>query len=196
VGAAVARDRPGLAIGLGARDAVHGAHSRGQTGDLHHERDRGAQPAATKGSQDKGALPQRGCRKEAHLPRDPERRPAMDADPRLDKGAARVQDPLRRPTTRLNPSNPAYTVRRTPSLWLVAPLGRSVSEMVGRWAAFGHTVRCDEEHHEPSRACCASPLTASGWLARVQRRVSPARKLCRGVHQTRRRTRRGLGVIA
>src|ERR1700690_4360393 len=39
----------------------------------------------------------------------------MDTNARLDKGAARVQDPLRRPTTRLKPSIPAYTDRRTPS---------------------------------------------------------------------------------
>jgi putative transposase len=36
------------------------------------------------------------------LPRDPERHAAMDADPRLDESTTRVQDPLRRPTARLN----------------------------------------------------------------------------------------------
>jgi hypothetical protein len=78
VGAAVARDRPGLAGGLGARDAVHGVHPGGPPGDLHHERDRGAQPAATKGSQDQGTLPERGRGTQADLPRDPKRSPTMD----------------------------------------------------------------------------------------------------------------------
>jgi Transposase, Mutator family len=63
----------------------------------------------------KGHFPTRGRSPGADLPRDPERRPAMDKDPRLDKGNARVQDPLRRPTTRLKPSTTAYTVKRTPS---------------------------------------------------------------------------------
>ena len=67
-----------------------------------------------KAHQDQGQLPQRGRRPQAHLPRDPERRAAMDADPRLDESPTRVQDPLRRPTARLT-INPAYTDSRTPS---------------------------------------------------------------------------------
>ena len=57
VGAAAAGDRPGLANGLGARHTVHGVPARGPQGDLHHERDRGAQPPATKGNQDQGHFP-------------------------------------------------------------------------------------------------------------------------------------------
>ena len=106
VGAAAARDRPSLAIGLGARHTVHGVRARSPQGDLHHERDRGAQPAATKGHQDEGTLPDRGRSPQADLPRDPERGPAMDKDPRLDNGNARVQDPLRRSATRLTTPNP------------------------------------------------------------------------------------------
>jgi hypothetical protein len=80
-----------------------------------YEHDRGAQPATTKGNQDEGALPDRGRGAEADLPRDPKRGPAMDPNPRLDKGHARVQDSLRRPTTQLNHQTTAYTDRRTPS---------------------------------------------------------------------------------
>ena len=100
--------------GLGVRDPVHGLRARGPPRDLHDQRDRGAQPAATQGDQDQGQLPERGRRPQADLPRDPERRPAMDPNPRLDESAARVQDPLRRPTARLT-INPAYTDSRTPS---------------------------------------------------------------------------------
>jgi putative transposase len=52
---------------------------------IHHERDRGTQPAATKGGQDEGTFPNRGRSPQADLPRDPERRSAMDKDPWLDK---------------------------------------------------------------------------------------------------------------
>ena len=37
---------------------------------------------------------------QADLPRDPQRRPAMDPHPSLDQGATRVQDPIRRPAPR------------------------------------------------------------------------------------------------
>ena len=52
--------------------------------------------------------------------------PQWTQNPRLDKGAARVQDPLRRPTTRLT-TKTAYTERRTPSLSLR-------KRSVGRWS--------------------------------------------------------------
>ena len=74
MGPAAAGDRPGLAIGLGARDPVHGLRARGPPGDLHDERDRGAQPPAPQSDQDQGPLPDRGRRPEAALPRDPKRR--------------------------------------------------------------------------------------------------------------------------
>ena len=82
--------------------------------DLHDQRDRSVEPPAPQSDQDQGQLPQRGRRPQAHLPRDPERRAAMDADPRLDESPTRVQDPLRRPTARLT-HQPAYTESRTPS---------------------------------------------------------------------------------
>ena len=70
--------------------------------DLHDQRDRSAEPAAPQSDQDQGQLPDRGRRPQARLPRDPERRAAMDPDPRLDESPTRVQNPLRRPTARLN----------------------------------------------------------------------------------------------
>ena len=66
---------------LGVRDPVHGLRTRSPPRDLHHERDRGAQPAAPQSDQDQGQLPDRGRRPEADLPRDPERRAAMDHGP-------------------------------------------------------------------------------------------------------------------
>ena len=63
--------------------------------DLHHQRDRGAQPPTAQGDQDQGQLPQRGRRPQARLPLAAERRPAMDPNPELDDRATRVQDPLR-----------------------------------------------------------------------------------------------------
>ena len=100
VGPAVPGHHPGVAERLGARDPVPGVPRRGPPRDLHHQRDRGAQPPAAQGDQDQGQLPQRGRRPQARLPRAAERRPAMDPNAELDDGAARVQDPLRRPRPR------------------------------------------------------------------------------------------------
>ena len=83
----------------GTRDPVPRVPPRGPPGDLHDERDRGTQPPAAQGDQDQGQLPERGRRPQARLPRPAKRRPAMDANPELDDGAARVQNPLRRPHT-------------------------------------------------------------------------------------------------
>jgi hypothetical protein len=87
---------------LGVRDPVPGVPARGQARDLHHECDRGPEPPAPQGDQDQRTLPQRGGRPQAHLPRRHQRRPGVDPNPELDDSAARVQDPLRRPPTRLN----------------------------------------------------------------------------------------------
>ena len=95
VGPAVPGHHQGVAGRLGARDPVPGVPRRGPPRDLHHERDRGAQPPATEGDQDQRQLPQRGRRAQARLPRPAERRPAMDPLPELDNRAARVQNPLR-----------------------------------------------------------------------------------------------------
>src|SRR5207344_3370904 len=51
----------------------------------------------------KGHFPKRRSRAEADLPRDQQRDTRLDEDPQLDGSTARVQDPLRRPTARLNP---------------------------------------------------------------------------------------------
>jgi hypothetical protein len=83
-------------------EAVGGSQTASTPFHTGYERDRGTQPAATKGGQDEGPLPQRGRRTEADLPRDPKRRAAIDQDPGVDKGTARVQDSLRTPTTQLN----------------------------------------------------------------------------------------------
>ena len=60
----------------------------------------------------KASFPHRGRRPQAHLPRHPQRRPAMHSNPGMDQSTAGVQNPLRRPTARLD----AYTVTRTPSV--------------------------------------------------------------------------------
>ena len=92
---AVPGHHPGVAERLGARDPVRRVSRRGPPRDLHHQRDRGAQPATAQGDQDQGELPERGRRPQARLPRAAERGPAMDPNAELDDGAARVQDPLR-----------------------------------------------------------------------------------------------------
>jgi putative transposase len=96
--------RPGVARLLGARHSVSGVPARGPPRDLHDKRDRGAQPPAAQSDQDQGQLPHRGRRPQAHLPRHPQRRAAMDPNPRVDQSAAGVQNPLRRPTARLTPT--------------------------------------------------------------------------------------------
>jgi hypothetical protein len=72
--------RPDVARGVAARDPVPRLRTRSPAGDLHHQRDRGAEPPAPQSDQDQGQLPQRGGRDQAHLPRDPKRRPAVDPD--------------------------------------------------------------------------------------------------------------------
>src|SRR4051794_23484675 len=116
---------------MGARDPVFGLPARGPAGDLHHQRDRGAEPSAAQGAQDQGPLPHRGRRPQVDLPRHHQRRPAMDAMPQLDDGAAGLQDPLRQSAARhrkltVTPSSTrsncytyqqrAYTENRTPSI--------------------------------------------------------------------------------
>src|SRR5262245_29049531 len=64
-----------------------------------YERDRGAPPPAAQSDQDEGTLPQRGGRSQADLPRHHQRGARVDANAQLDDSPARVQDPLRRPTT-------------------------------------------------------------------------------------------------
>jgi hypothetical protein len=51
---------------------------------------------------DEGPLPKRRRRPQTDLPRRHQRRPGLDPHPELDCGAARVQDPLRRPRPRRN----------------------------------------------------------------------------------------------
>jgi putative transposase len=96
-------DQQELAAGLGAGHPVPGVPAASQTRDLHHQRDRGAEPAAAQSDQDQGTLPQPRSRPQADLPRDQQRDTRPDEDPQLDGSAAGVQDPLRRPTARLDP---------------------------------------------------------------------------------------------
>jgi hypothetical protein len=60
----------------------------------------------------KGHFPNEDVAKKADLPRRHKRRAGLDQDEKLDGRAPRIQNPLRKPTTRLTT---AYTVRRTPS---------------------------------------------------------------------------------
>jgi hypothetical protein len=70
------------------------------------QRDRGAQPTTTKGDQDQGPLPDRGRGPQTDLPRNPKRCPAMDPNQGVDESPPRVQDPIRRPPTRLTHQPP------------------------------------------------------------------------------------------
>ena len=58
--------------------------------------------AAAQSDQDQGSFPQRGGRPQTDLSRDHQRRAGVDANAELDDSAARLQNPLRRPTTRVN----------------------------------------------------------------------------------------------
>src|SRR4051812_19973643 len=106
-----------MAERLGVRHAVSCLPARSASSGLYDERDRGAQQAAAQGDQDEGTLPQRGGRQETDLPRHRQRRAGVDKDAQLDDRVARVQDPLRRPTTGVTSTNSkrAYTENRTPS---------------------------------------------------------------------------------
>jgi transposase-like protein len=59
----------------------------------------------------KGHFPNEKAAPKTHLPSHHQHHPEVDPSRRLDESPPGVQDPLRRPTTRLA----AYTVRRTPS---------------------------------------------------------------------------------
>ena len=175
-GAAAAGDRPGVAIGLGARDPVHGLRARGPPGDLHHERDRGAQPAAAQGDQDQGPLPDRGRRPQADLPRDPKRRPAMDPNPRLDEGAARVQNPLRRPTARLTINHRLH--RKTDTLTTDNRRGDARSDQLAftccrRASQYGCGVGAGPRRSQV-RGLASAVVTDRCGQCRIRRRTSHA----------------------
>lgn len=70
-----------------------------------YESDRGAKPSAAKSDQDQRTLPKRGGSEETDLPIHHQRHPEMDASRRLDESPAGIQDPLRRPSTRLTPTH-------------------------------------------------------------------------------------------
>ena len=94
---------------------VSGLSARGAPRRVHDERDRSVEPAAAQSDQDQGTLPQRGGRQEADLSRHHQRRAGVDTNARLDDSPARVQDPLRRPTTgitRLHRKSDALAGRR------------------------------------------------------------------------------------
>ena len=65
----------------------------------------------TGSDQDQGALPQRGRGPQARLPRAPERCAPVDPNEELDRGAARAQDPLRRPRPRHHRMTPNRPIR-------------------------------------------------------------------------------------
>ena len=96
VGPTIPGDHPGLAEQLGARDPIPGIPARGPPRDLHHERDRGAQPATTKSDQDQGHFPNEDAARKLIYLAITNAAP-VDSNPELDGSAAGVQDPLRRP---------------------------------------------------------------------------------------------------
>jgi putative transposase len=68
---------------------------------IHDKCHRGPQPPAPQSRQDQRAFPERGRRPQAALSRNPKRGPGLDQNPELDDSPAGLQDPLRRPPTRL-----------------------------------------------------------------------------------------------
>src|ERR1039458_7405172 len=157
MGPAIPRDHPGLAERLGARHAVPDVWPRGAPRDLYHERDRGAQPPAAQSDQNERPLPQRGRREKADLPSREQRRAGLDHNQELDSSAARLQNPIRRPTTRLTP--PTQKTGHPPILPLLRTsfdefersamqhrdeLGAlALGEVAGRLAGRGAAVRED-----------------------------------------------------
>jgi len=123
MGSADTRDRPGVAIGLGTRDAVHGLRTRGSQGHIHNECHRGAQPPAAQGDQNQGPLPDRGRRaKLVYLA-------IQNAAPQWTRTRGWTKALLAFKSTSetdypTSPSTTAYTVRRTPS-------GHGVSRRLG-----------------------------------------------------------------
>jgi transposase len=100
------------------------------TGDKSH---RGAQPTAAKSDQDQGTLPQRGGSQEADLPIHHQRHPQVDQSRRLDQSPPGVQDPLRRPSTRLTPTQLDGRPRR---LWSEPSFARGRQSTIRRpWRA-------------------------------------------------------------
>src|SRR5262249_34359293 len=126
-----ARTPTGVEAGRGSQAASAAFH----TG---YKRDRGLEPATAQGDQDQGQLPQRGRRPQARLPRDPERRAAMDTDPRLDQSPTRVQDPFRRPTARLTHQPRLHrksdALRQAPTMPIVNPTAATLVRASMRWA--------------------------------------------------------------
>jgi hypothetical protein len=78
----------------------------------------------------KGHFPNEdAARKLIYLAITNQRRPAMEPNPGVDESPPGLQDPLRRPPTRLA----AYTERRTPSgVILAARCGHPIAELLGR----------------------------------------------------------------
>ena len=68
----------------------------------------------------KGSFPTEDAARKLDLPRHPQRRAAMDPNPGVDQSAAGVQNPLRRPTARLTPTQ---LLGRPPGLGRTAALG-------------------------------------------------------------------------
>src|SRR5207248_3280954 len=92
----------GVAERLGVHDTVSRLSARAASSGVHDERDRSAKPAAAQSDQDKRSFPQRGGGPQTDLSRHRQRRAGVDANAQLDDSPARVQDPLRRPPTRVN----------------------------------------------------------------------------------------------
>jgi hypothetical protein len=104
-----------------------------------------AQPPAAQSTQDQWTLPQRGRGPQADLPRRHERRAGVDENPQLDDSAARVQDPLRRPTARLNHQLPPTQLDGHPQL--VSP---KRSHGLSRFVRSGDEITDDAGYRLPT----------------------------------------------
>src|SRR4051794_14361401 len=106
-----------MARPLGVPDALPRAACRPAPRRLHHQQHREPQPPGPQGDQNPRTLPRRASRHQAHLPRDHASRDGLEATLPLAKRPQIPQDPLRRPTPRLNtPTSPDLTHRRSDSL--------------------------------------------------------------------------------
>jgi hypothetical protein len=103
----------------------------------------------------KGHFPSEDAARKAALPRDPKRRPAVDSNPELDDSAAGIQDPLRRPPTRLTKTRlhrKRDTLIRHSGSGSVDRLGLLAPARGGAVGKLGGCSRAQDEPGLPTRA--------------------------------------------
>ena len=147
-------------------------------------------PAAAQGNQDQGELPDRGLRPQADLPRDPQRRPAMDPHPSLDQGATRVQDPVRRPAPRQR--NLTATTRQPSTQGLELTTGQSPTHLPGHPLCTAPTSGGWCPRDPSVSLCCADSAAVESWLL-----VSHGRQVStsEGARWESRGRRAGMGFV-